>query len=103
MRLRYWLVATTATVALSSGGAMAQGVAHPALWPAIKNRVAANPKIEARIKSNIARMSLEQKVGQVIQADVGSVTPDDVVKYHLGSILNGGNSAPGGRLYATAP
>jgi hypothetical protein len=57
MRLRYWLVATTAAVALSSGGAMAQGVAHPALWPAIKNPVAANPKIEARIKSIIARMS----------------------------------------------
>jgi beta-glucosidase len=81
----------------------AQGVAHPELWPTIKNPVPVNPKIEARIKSIIMRMSLEQKVGQVIQADVGSVTPDDVIKYHLGSILNGGNSAPGGRLYATAP
>jgi beta-glucosidase len=89
--------------ALISGPVAAQGVAHPAIWPAIKNPVAVNPKTEARIKSIMVRMSLEQKVGQVIQADVGSVTPDDVVKYHLGSILNGGNSAPGGRLYATAP
>ncbi len=90
-------------LALIGGPAAAQGIAHPSLWPAIKNPVPANAKVEARIKSIMARMSLEQKVGQVIQADVGSVTPDDVVKYHLGSILNGGNSAPGGRLYATGP
>jgi beta-glucosidase len=41
-------------------------------------------------------MSIEEKVGQVIQADVNSVTPDDVRRYRLGSILNGGNSGPGG-------
>ena len=99
MRTKFWLVA----LAFLNGTAIAQGIAHPKRWPAIKNPVVANPRIEARIKSIMARMSLEQKVGQVIQADVGSVTPDDVVKYHLGSILNGGNSAPGGRLYATAP
>ena len=41
-------------------------------------------------------MTLEEKIGQVIQADIGSVTPEEVQKYNLGSILNGGNSAPGG-------
>jgi beta-glucosidase len=90
-------------LALIGGPVAAQGVAHPDIWPAIEDPVPVDRKIEARIKSIMARMSLEQKVGQVIQADVGSVTPDDVVQYHLGSILNGGNSAPGGRLYATAP
>ena len=40
-------------------------------------------------------MSLEEKVGQIIQADIGSVTPEQVRKYHLGSVVNGGNSAPG--------
>ena len=39
-------------------------------------------------------MSVEEKVGQVIQADISSVTPEDVRKYQLGSILAGGNSAP---------
>jgi beta-glucosidase len=92
-----------AAIALSCVRLNAQGVANPDLWPIVKNPAPADAKIEARIKSIMARMSLEQKVGQVIQADVGSVTPDDVVNYHLGSILNGGNSAPGGRLYATAP
>ena len=48
----------------------------------------------------IARMSVEEKVGQVIQADIGSVTPAEVRQYNLGSVLNGGNSAPGGDNYA---
>jgi beta-glucosidase len=41
-------------------------------------------------------MTLEEKVGQVIQADISSVTPDEAREYNLGSVLNGGNSAPGG-------
>ncbi len=40
-------------------------------------------------------MTPEQKVGQLIQADIGSITPNDLRHYPLGSILNGGNSAPG--------
>lgn len=44
----------------------------------------------------LEQMTLEEKIGQVIQADIGSVTPEEVQKYNLGSILNGGNSAPGG-------
>ncbi len=79
-----------------------KGIATPSSWPVVKNPVAANPAIEARIKDLLSRMSVEQKVGQVIQADLGSVTPDDVYKYHLGSVLNGGNSAPGGKQWAPA-
>lgn len=47
-------------------------------------------------------MSVEEKVGQIIQADVGSVTAEDVRRYRLGSVLNGGNSAPGGNDLAPA-
>jgi beta-glucosidase len=79
------------------------GIAHPELWPALKNPVPLNRKIEARIAVLLVSMSLEQKVGQIIQADLGSVTPDDVKTYHLGSVLNGGNSAPGGKQFAAAP
>lgn len=79
-----------------------KGIATPTLWPVVKNPVAADPAIEARIKDLLSRMSVEQKVGQIIQADLGSVTPEDVYKYHLGSVLNGGNSAPGGRQWAPA-
>ena len=44
----------------------------------------------------LSQMTLEEKIGQVIQADIASVTPAEVKEYNLGSILNGGNSAPGG-------
>lgn len=51
---------------------------------------------EALAADILSRMTLEEKVGQVIQADIAFVTPDDLRTYNLGSVLNGGNSAPGG-------
>jgi beta-glucosidase len=92
----------TATYAVAAP-APKSGVANPQNWPVVKNPVPENPAIEVKIKDLLARMSLEQKVGQVIQADLGSVTPEDVYTYHLGSVLNGGNSAPGGKQWAPAP
>jgi beta-glucosidase len=53
-------------------------------------------EIDTRALNILQRMSLEEKVGQVIQGDISTVSPQDVKDYHLGSILNGGNSAPGG-------
>src|ERR1700733_4571821 len=40
-------------------------------------------------------MSLEDKVGQMIQADIASISPAELRTYKLGSILAGGNAAPG--------
>ncbi len=98
---KIWIVPLLAAMCASTA-ALSQ-IANPALWPVVKNPVPADPKVEARIKAIMSKMSLEQKVGQVIQADLGSVTPEDVAKYHLGSVLNGGNSAPGGKQWAPAP
>ena len=56
--------------------------------------------IEAQIDEILPKLTLEQKVGQVIQGDSDSVTPEDVKKYRLGSVLSGGNSAPGPLNYA---
>ncbi len=95
-----WLLSMAALAAASPD--QEKGIATPANWPVVKNPVPANPVIEARIKDLLSRMSVEQKVGQVIQADLGSVIPEDVHKYYLGSVLNGGNSAPGGKQWATA-
>ncbi len=92
-----------AAIGCAAGAGASKGTADPAQWPVVADPVKPNAAIERRIRKIIARMSLEQKVGQVIQADVGSVTSEEAATYHLGSILNGGNSAPGGRLYATAP
>lgn len=68
-------------------------------WPALKARPL-DPKVEARISDIMAKMSVEQKVGQIIQADSNSVTPEEVKQYRLGSVLSGGNSAPGDKPYA---
>ena len=59
-----------------------------------------DPKIEAQIDEILLKLTLEQKVGQVIQGDSDSVTPEDIKKYRLGSVLSGGNSAPGRLNYA---
>lgn len=53
-----------------------------------------NADVEPRVKSILASMTLEQKVGQMVQGEIKSVTPADVTQYHLGSILNGGGSFP---------
>ena len=76
-------------------------VLTPQEWQKIKP-LPLDPKIEAQIDSILPKLSLEQKVGQVIQADNGSVTPEEVRKYRLGSVLSGGNSAPGALPYADA-
>ena len=46
------------------------------------------------IDALIARMTLEQKVAQMMQGEIKWVTPDDVRRYGIGSILNGGGSFP---------
>jgi beta-glucosidase len=74
---------------------------HPALWPQRLPALAPNAALEARIGKLLGEMTLEQKVGQLIQADIGSITPDDLLHYPLGSILNGGSSAPGNNEFAS--
>ncbi len=72
---------------------------NPEDWPSIKP-LPLDPAIEAQIDDILPKLTIEQKVGQVIQADNGSVTPEEVKKYRLGSVLSGGNSAPGPLPYA---
>lgn len=80
----------------------ASAVANPELWPQARAAAPQDPAIEQRINTLLKAMSLEQKVGQIVQADIASVTPEDVYRYHLGSVLNGGNSDPGGKYNAPA-
>lgn len=76
--------------------AEAPGTIHPEIWPEVTPPIARDAAVERRIDEIMAKMTLRQKVGQVIQADIGSITPEDLKTYPLGSILNGGNSAPNG-------
>jgi len=65
---------------------------NPKNWTKIKP-LPLDPAIEKQIDELLPKLTLEQKVGQVIQADNGSITPEEVKKYRLGSVLSGGNSA----------
>ncbi|MBY0393541.1 MAG: 1,4-beta-D-glucan glucohydrolase, partial [Novosphingobium sp.] len=94
--------ALLAAMLLASGSAIAatadrSSTAHPALWPAAHSPAAiTSAETERRIARMIAAMTLEQKVGQMIQADISAITPEDLARYPLGSILAGGNSGPYG-------
>ncbi|MDF4004064.1 glycoside hydrolase family 3 N-terminal domain-containing protein [Luteibacter sp. PPL552] len=76
--------------------------AHPESWPKAASPLPRDPAIESRIQALLARMSIEDKVGQMIQADIKSVTPEDVRQYRLGSVLAGGNSKPPGHPFPDA-
>ena len=77
--------------------------AHPAAWPAARSPAAiTDAATEQAITALLARMTVEQKVGQVVQGDISSVTPADLARYPLGSILAGGNSGPYGDERADA-
>ncbi|MGA7615708.1 MAG: exo 1,3/1,4-beta-D-glucan glucohydrolase [Thermoanaerobaculia bacterium] len=76
-------------------------VIHPNLWPVVPSPVASDPQLERKVSDLLARMSVEEKVGQVIQAEILHVTPDDVRRYHLGSVLSGGDSHPNGVKHTT--
>lgn len=74
----------------------------PERWPQVAWPFPHDAALEARVDAVLASMSIEDKVGQIIQGDIDSITPEDVRKYRLGSILAGGGSDPG-RQYNAPP
>ncbi len=97
------LSAALALCALMTGAGQAFAqVAHAALWPAAASPAAiTDAATEARITALMARMSVEEKVGQTIQADISTIAPADLRRYPLGALLAGGNSSPGGDKHAS--
>lgn len=101
MHTRTFSVALLATTLLT-GVALAEPVlaptgkatAHPAAWPAAKSQGLIDAQTEAFVDGLLASMTLEEKVGQMIQADTASIKPEDLKTYPLGSILAGGSSPP---------
>ena len=49
--------------------------------------------VEARVKDLLARMSIEEKIGQMMQPD--GATPAEVTTLGIGSVLVGGDGTPG--------
>jgi len=55
-----------------------------------------------RVIGLLNAMTLEQKVGQIVQGDLDFVTPADMERFYLGTVLNGGNTSPNGNQFASA-
>ncbi|WP_437905673.1 glycoside hydrolase family 3 protein [Sorangium sp. So ce327] len=71
-------------------------------WPEVRSAIAQDPAIEAAITELLGRMKVEEKVGQMVQAEIQKITPAEVKQYNIGSVLNGGGSWPGKNKNATA-
>jgi beta-glucosidase len=92
------LCATAATTPSLSSSGLAELAAVDT--PRVSSAVPRDPQIEARIADLLRQLSLEQKVAQMVQADIRYVTPEDVRVYRLGAILNGGGAFPANNKHA---
>lgn len=73
-------------------------MANEDIWPKVNSPITLEVDVEEKIDDLISQMSVEQKVGQMIQAEVKSISPKDVGRFHIGSVLNGGGSWPTGKV-----
>ena len=105
MKSRHWSGLAGMGVLLCMASAI--GVARDQLsathytdWPAIKGADSADAALDARVAKIVAGMTLAQNVGQMTQAEIKSITPDEVRQYYIGSVLNGGGSWPHANKHA---
>ena len=71
------------------------------IWPKLNIAVRQDILIEKKINDLVAKMTLEQKVAQMIQPEIRDFTIEDMRKYGFGSYLNGGGSFPNGNKQST--
>ncbi len=58
-----------------------------------KNSSKSSETVNEKVDSLMSLMTLEEKIGQMTQVDITALqSPEDIIKYSLGSILCGGNS-----------
>jgi beta-glucosidase len=83
----------------AAAAALAMGVAAPSAEPDATDVLPyedASRPVPARVADLLSRMTLEEKVGQMTQAERGAVSdnPSLVTTLMLGSVLSGGGSTP---------
>ncbi|KJY86937.1 1,4-beta-D-glucan glucohydrolase [Vibrio neptunius] len=71
-------------------------------WPQLVSEVAVDPAIESAIALIVQQMTLEEKIGQMIQPEIREVTIEEFKQYKFGSILNGGGAWPNDNKRASA-
>ena len=52
-----------------------------AIWPKLVSEVAKDPKIENKIETILAKMTLEQKIAQMIQPEIKDFTVEQIIQY----------------------
>jgi len=70
------------------------------IWPKLNIAVKKDAKVEARIEKLLIKMTLEQKVAQMIQPEIRDISVADMRKYGFGSYLNGGGAFPQNNKHA---
>lgn len=96
------MLIATSTLALSSCSKAPEPTAAAAsLWPVLQLPVAQDAAMEQAISELLAKMTLEQKIAQMIQPEIRDITVADMRKYGFGSYLNGGGAFPNDNKYAT--
>ena len=75
-------------VALSLGLAAALASAVEVSWPRVESAIKPDKELEQRIEKILAGMTLKEKVGQIIQAEIKNISPKEVTKYNIGSVLS---------------
>ncbi|MEK8129998.1 glycoside hydrolase family 3 N-terminal domain-containing protein [Paenibacillus filicis] len=59
-----------------------------------------NAPVEQRVQDLLGKLTLDEKIGQMVQAERVSLAANDVKTYALGSVLSGGGSVPAGNTAA---
>ena len=80
------LLTASLCVSLAAGSAPATAAPLPYQDPTLP--------VATRVADLLGRMSLDEKIGQMTQAERGSVSNANITNSRLGSILSGGGSAP---------
>ena len=71
-------------------------------WPVADKSLYADLKIEQTVSVLLKKMTLDDKVGQMIQPELQQISPDEAAQYRIGSMLSAGESWPGKKKHASA-
>jgi beta-glucosidase len=95
------VVGATAAAAPDQNSSIPAQSVHAKLWPSTAHAAVDSSLVDPFVERLLSQLTLEEEVGQMIQADIASITPAELRQYKLGSILAGGNAAPGNNVRST--
>lgn len=70
------------------------------IWPELTSAVKTDPVLETKVAELLGKLTIEQKVAQMIQPELQNFSVEDMRQYGFGSFLSGGNTSPGGNKRA---